>query len=161
LLSSLYHSGGNPVAFTSAVIRETLEDQSFDRHLDWIRVQYGAMARTLTDRLLQCQQEIRMLSQWTPGAEWAPFEFVPVRGGYFCWLTFQDWFNRARMDSLHQELNRRQLSYFRGESSSVAGQDNWRSIRFCFAWSSPAELRQGVDRLHQAILAVLDSTENK
>ena len=130
-------SGGGFSPLGGGLIRSMIELGLLPPYIQKLRGTFQRRAHVLADAL----GELRPLG----------LEFQRPQGGYFIWVTLPDGLNG---DDLLSAALQRGVRFQPGNLFSPQGTQG-NKLRLCFAFYEEEELREGVQRLEQAILAMM------
>ena len=130
-------SGGGFSPLGGGLIRSMIELGLLPPYIQKLRGTFQRRAHVLADAL----GELRPLG----------LEFQRPQGGYFIWVTLPDGLNG---DDLLSAALQRGVRFQPGNLFSPQGTQG-NKLRLCFAFYEEEELRGGVQRLEQAILAMM------
>jgi 2-aminoadipate transaminase len=121
---------------TQHLIGDYLAEGSLDSHISMLRGVYrerkSAMRQSLSDVL---------------GDD---IEATDPEGGFFLWLTLRGKYADVHTESLFPTALRHGVAFIPGPAFSNSGAFR-NALRLCFATSSPARIREGIERLRMAL----------
>ncbi len=130
--SGLLDSGGGMNPFTSAIVRQALENGSLDQNISKLRAIYRQRVSIMDD----------ILHQTIPQAEYS----VP-KGGYFFWIQLP---NRINTMELQQRAKDFKVGFRPGALFSC--QNGMKDhVRLSFVFYEPDQLEQGILRLKRCL----------
>ena len=118
--------------FTSAIVRGMIETGGLEKHIGELRLKYQEQLSAMTEAVRQELPQVR---------------FHVPQGGYFLWLRLPE---GVDTQALRVEAKARHTDFRPGPLFAVNGGAG-HCMRLCFAHYEPAQIREGIGRLKEAM----------
>ena len=137
----LIQSGGGLNPLTSGVVLEMMKEGVHLKQSETLRKLFKNNCEVLCQGVNQ-KVQVALL----PGEE---VKYVTPTGGYFLWIILPERFDTSRLLELAQK--KYGVNFFPGKRFGADAKSYSNCLRLCFAYLDSPALKEGVDRLAQAI----------